>query len=283
MFNFSSNIKLLKFFTLIIFQILTLNISNIYSQNPSFSSDFKPKIVGGIPAKLEGNEHMVSIRSKAHEYVQFGSGHYCGGSLIAPNLVLTTANCLIDQRSLTPVSADLIVVVMGALKLNDRINSHIREVNRVTVHEKFIEHVLQNDIGLLHLNKPFELSSSIKIIPYAQKADYSVGQSVDLAGWGATVMGGDFSPLMMTTTVKIVSRDECKRAYRNYNDIIDTMFCAADKDKDSCQGDTGGPLVLKGIQYGIISWGKDCGNPQYPGVYTDVPSYADWIARASRN
>jgi len=224
---------------------------------------------------------LVSIRYKTKD-VQFGRGHFCGGSLIAPNLVLTAAHCLVDSNTLQPTPADYIVVVMGSLKLSDRTNSDKREVSRVVVHKKF-NHNLQNDIGLLHLKKPFELSSSIKVIPYAKKVDYSVGQSVDLSGWGATVQGGNASPDMMTTSVKIVSRAYCKQAYTGVNDIINTMFCAADGNRDSCQGDSGGPLVLKGIQYGIVSWGKGCGVRGYPGVYTDVPSYFDWIARGSGN
>ncbi|RXN08422.1 complement factor I [Labeo rohita] len=51
---------------------------------------------------------------------------------------------------------------------------------------------------------------------------------------------------------------------------------------DSCQGDSGGPLVCKdasGLSYvwGIVSWGDKCGEPNYPGVYTKVAHYFDWI------
>ena len=45
------------------------------------------------------------------------------------------------------------------------------------------------------------------------------------------------------------------------------------------KGDSGGPVVLRGILVGVVSWGLDdtCAQPEYYGVYTRVANYVDWI------
>ena len=58
------------------------------------------------------------------------------------------------------------------------------------------------------------------------------------------------------------------------------MICAGKAGKDSCQGDSGGPMVdSEGKQVGIVSWGYGCADEGYPGVYTRVSHYYDWIVK----
>lgn len=63
------------------------------------------------------------------------------------------------------------------------------------------------------------------------------------------------------------------------------MICAGDQDEDSCQGDSGGPLFKYNHEngryflYGIVSYGVGCGRREYPGIYTRVSHYIDWIRR----
>ncbi|CBY11450.1 unnamed protein product [Oikopleura dioica] len=60
--------------------------------------------------------------------------------------------------------------------------------------------------------------------------------------------------------------------------ISDNMFCAADIGKDSCFGDSGGPLLVKEtlVQPGVVSWGEECAGDR-PGVYSKVSMLSDWI------
>lgn len=47
--------------------------------------------------------------------------------------------------------------------------------------------------------------------------------------------------------------------------------------KDACGGDSGGPLIHDGVVIGITAWGLDCADPKYPGAYTMVASFTNWI------
>ena len=59
------------------------------------------------------------------------------------------------------------------------------------------------------------------------------------------------------------------------------MICAGDEKggKDACQNDSGGPLVVNNVLYGIVSFGIGCGRADFPGVYTNVAKYASWIKK----
>ena len=74
--------------------------------------------------------------------------------------------------------------------------------------------------------------------------------------------------------IPVVDRKHC----REY-DIHRGQFCAGHSDgkRDACQGDSGGPFVVDGVVIGIVSYGYQCGHPDYPGVYVDVSYHRDWI------
>ena len=88
--------------------------------------------------------------------------------------------------------------------------------------------------------------------------------------------------------VPVITNTACKSdygLYQNGEDIItDSMICAGypgEGGKDSCQGDSGGPLVCnkdgKAIIAGVVSFGRACASPDYPGVYSRTTHVLDWI------
>lgn len=68
------------------------------------------------------------------------------------------------------------------------------------------------------------------------------------------------------------------RIYRKGDKVTDNMFCAGEGGEDTCRGDSGGPAVIGGKLAGIVSFGLECGSKEFPGVYTRVHAYRDWIA-----
>ena len=83
---------------------------------------------------------------------------------------------------------------------------------------------------------------------------------------------------MFQITLPIVSDEDCRVGY-GVDLIADSMICAGldQGGKDACQGDSGGPLSCGAELSGLISWGYGCGEPQYPGVYTQTSYFVTWI------
>lgn len=79
--------------------------------------------------------------------------------------------------------------------------------------------------------------------------------------------------------ILIVNQDVCIQKNIFINDVAPTMICAGvdEGGKGSCNGDSGGPLTVQGIQVGITSWSNGCVRPDFPTVYTRVASFIDWI------
>ncbi|XP_015419109.1 PREDICTED: kallikrein-14 [Myotis davidii] len=83
---------------------------------------------------------------------------------------------------------------------------------------------------------------------------------------------------LQCVNIRVTSRQQCQQAYPGA--ITAGMVCAGipEGGKDSCQGDSGGPLVCNGKLQGLVSWGMErCALPGYPGVYTNLCQYYDWI------
>lgn len=87
------------------------------------------------------------------------------------------------------------------------------------------------------------------------------------------------APTLRKAEIPIVNTTVCEEDYASESyGVTETMICAGVKGKDSCQGDSGGPLVINGTIVGIVSWGLGCAREGYPGVYTSVAYFSDWLA-----
>lgn len=81
--------------------------------------------------------------------------------------------------------------------------------------------------------------------------------------------------------VPLIKQEACAAAYENFQQLTERMLCAGipKGGKDSCQGDSGGPLMVKNQLIGVVSWGKGCARPNYPGVYARLTVLKDWIEK----
>jgi secreted trypsin-like serine protease len=225
-------------------------------------------VVGGTPSAANANPFMASVQSNG--------SHFCGGSVIAAQWVLTAAHCVPDG------SAAGLSVVTGTnnnLALTDGVRT---VVDHVYVHPGYTNN--HHDAALLHLANGVA-APPITLAGAADDALETPGAPVTVAGWGdwnPVTLGLTALPLMMETQLNVVSDTDCAAANAGFD--APTGVCAAALLKDSCQGDSGGPLFAKvgtkRIQVGIVSYGFFCAIPTFPGVYSEVNNsdIRSWIS-----
>lgn len=164
-----------------------------------------------------------------------------------------------------------------------------KKVKRVVRHRGFDSRTLYNDIAILTLDSPVEFNNQIRPICLPAAGQTFDGQGATVIGWGSLREMGAQPAVLQEVDITVWSNNECRLKYGPAapGGIVDHMLCAGQAGKDSCSGDSGGPLMVNNggvwTQAGIVSWGIGCGKGQYPGVYTKVTHFLPWIAKNTRS
>ncbi|KAM9651003.1 trypsin-like [Trichechus inunguis] len=223
------------------------------------TDDDDDKIVGGYTCAKNSIGYQVSLNS---------GYHFCGGSLIRNQWVVSAAHCYKSK----------IQVRLGEHNINVLEGSE-QFVNSAKVirHPSYNSQTLNNDIMLIKLSSAATINSQVSTVSLPSSCA-SAGTQCLISGWGNTLSSGSNYPdLLQCLKAPILSSSVCSSAYPGQ--ITSNMFCAGyvEGGKDSCQGDSGGPVVCNGALQGIVSWGYGCAQKDKPGVYTKVCNYVSWI------
>ncbi|XP_064029161.1 transmembrane protease serine 5 [Pogoniulus pusillus] len=233
-----------------------------------------PRVVGGRDVPLGRWPWQVSLYQ--------GSQHHCGGSVVAPEWIVTAAHCVHSSR---PLPASPWRVLAGMVS-----HSSVGQQAGVPV-QKVISHPLYNgssldyDIALLKLQGPLRFSDAIRAVclPPLQQ-DLLQGTQCWVSGWGYTRPDqGQVAGTLKEALVPLIGTKRCNSSCMYRGELSARMLCAGHPQGrvDACQGDSGGPLVcqdkLTWRLVGIVSWGQGCAEPNRPGVYTNVAQLLPWI------
>ncbi|XP_077290847.1 phenoloxidase-activating factor 2-like [Arctopsyche grandis] len=221
--------------------------------------------------------------------------YVCGGSLIHPKVVITSANCV---TSYTKSSTSKLKICAGAWDSHTKDQTFPRQernISKIVIHPAHHENALYNDIAVLILDVPINDSyDHIGYICLPPAGEAEPDSRCFASGWGKDVFGsiGSYQTILKKVELPIVERSKCETDLRKtilgeFFELHHSFICAGGEPKrDMCTGDGGSPLACPikenstpdhYMLSGIVSWGIECGEINVPGVYTHVGALREWI------
>ncbi|XP_030760678.1 venom serine protease 34-like, partial [Sitophilus oryzae] len=211
--------------------------------------------------------------------VIYKNDFFCGCTIIANRYLLTAGHCIYQTNP------DDLLILVGDHDLStgrDTNASKLYHVSAYEIHPWFNMTSWRNDIGIIQTSTVIKFGPAIRPVCLPFKHTYYdfAGQTGTILGWGLLKFSGVPSNTLQRADLTILSTRQCNffdQPPTSYNEL-----CTYEKEKDSCQHDSGGPVIWydtsteRYVLVGIISHGKPCPS-NTPGLNTRVTEYLQWI------
>ncbi|XP_050527110.1 serine protease filzig-like [Daktulosphaira vitifoliae] len=268
----------------------TLNVENDYTTAPTDyrkTCGIRPlvkkngRIVGGTGSSF--GEWPWQVLVKESTWLGLFTKNKCGGVLITQKYVISAAHC-------QPGFLAHLVAVFGEYDITGEVESKrsiSKKIKRVIVHRQYDAATFENDIALLELESPVSYDQHIVPICMPDEDDDFTGRMAVVTGWGRLKYGGGVPSILQEVQVPILENQICQELFEkggHSKTILNSFLCAgyANGQKDSCEGDSGGPLMVekdngRWTLIGTVSHGIKCASPYLPGVYMRTTYYKPWL------
>ncbi|XP_064470584.1 trypsin-1-like [Ornithodoros turicata] len=254
-------------FNLLFLHFLTCVLGGKLGANDGWksTSNITGRIIGGVDA----------LPGQFPWHIQFAfPGYACGGSLIAVDVVLTAAHCVVDLDEYGMKDTK----VIGGM-VNPSSVTQVRHVAAIVYHEKYTDEDLYNDVALVKLRRPFNIKGSggtIETIALPSRHT-ELQDLVLVTGWGMVSSMEDRAHALQVVDLPVLDYDLCPDR---------RTFCAGEVGFTTCKGDSGSAVVQyedgQAVVVGIVSSGSQiCGDT--PSRFMKVTFYLDWILRQTKS
>jgi len=217
-----------------------------------------PPIIGGTVVPSASTFPYMANLQESGSFI-------CGATILTTKLLVTAAHCVYGG------TASTLKVRVGSLTYAS--GGTLVQVASFTYHPSYSSSTSDYDVAVLRLSTALTFGSTISGATLTSATDPTEGTTTTVVGWGLTSENGAVSSVLREVDVPVIARATCQSDYSSET-ITTRMFCAglAAGGKDSCNGDSGGPIIntSTGVLLGAVSWGYGCAEAGNPGVYTNL-------------